>query len=508
MHSSRPKSAAAPPQPTRAPELGLDPQDWPALGELGERMLHEMLRRLEHIGEEPAWQAMPLESRDALSQPLPWQGSDPESIYEDFRRHILPYRLGNIHPRFWARVMGTGTPIGMLASMLTAGMNSNASGLECSDIHVEAQVLAWWKELLGFPAESSGILLSGASAANLVCLQVARDVAAGGNVVEEGLGTIGSRLRVYVTLETHNCVRRAMAMLGLGNRALHFVETDEGFRMRPERLAGAIEADRRAGQLPMAVVGTAGTVMTGAIEPLDAIADVCRQAGVWLHVDAAFGAILAISDRHRDQLRGIERADSLAFDLHKWMSVPYGVGCALIRDAAAHRRSFESEAAYLRRLPRGTTAADWAFHMLGPELSRGFRGLPIWMTMRQFGLRHLAKVVEQNIAQAAYLAERVRAEPELELLDDPPLNVVCFRFAPKGRSEAEFEAWNAEILVRLQEEGTAVPNPALVRDRTGLRCAIVNHRTRRSDLDLLVAETVRLGRQIAAGGSAGGLSAP
>jgi glutamate/tyrosine decarboxylase-like PLP-dependent enzyme len=170
----------------------------------------------------------------------------------------------------------------------------------------------------------------------------------------------------------------------------------------------------------------------------------------------------------------------------------------LIRDAAAHRRSFEAEAAYLRRLPRGTTAADWAFHMLGPELSRGFRGLPVWMTMRHFGLTHLARVVEQNIEQAAYLAKRVRGEPELELLDEPPLNIVCFRFRGAGRPEAELDAINAEILVRLQEEGTAVPNPALVRGRSGLRCAIVNHRTRRADLDLLVAATLRLGRQLEA----------
>jgi glutamate/tyrosine decarboxylase-like PLP-dependent enzyme len=324
-------------------------------------------------------------------------------------------------------------------------------------------------------------------------------VAAGGNVVQEGLGEAGPRLRIYVTVETHNCVRRAAAMLGLGNRSLHFVPTDERSRMLPGALSSAIRADVAAGLLPMAVVATAGTVMTGAIEPLDTIADVCAEEGVWLHVDGAFGAILAISDKLRPLLRGLERADSLAFDLHKWMSIPYGVGCAFIRDAEAHRRSFDSDADYLRRYARGTTAAEWAFHTLGPELSRGFRGLPVWMSMRQFGIDHFARVVEQNVDQAQRMAELVRQAPELELLDEPALNVVCFRFARDGLGEAELDRINGEILVALQEEGTAVPNPALVGGKAGLRCAIVNHRTRQGDLELLVAEAGRLGREISAG---------
>lgn len=492
---SEPEREAITP-PTEAaerPEQGLDPQDWSELERLGQRMVSDMMGFLERIREEPAWQPMPEASRDFLRAKAPRGPADAETIYREFREHILPYRLGNVHPRFWARVMGTGTPLGMLASMLTAGMNSNASGLECADAHVEAQVLSWWKTLLNMPESTSGILLSGASAANLVCLNVARDVAAGGNVAEEGLGGAAQRLRVYVTRETHNCVRRAMALLGLGNRGLHFVETDARQRMRVDALAGALRADLTAGLVPMAVVATAGSVMTGAIDPLDEIADLCDEMGVWLHVDGAYGAILAISPRLGPRLRGLERADSLAFDLHKWMSMPYGVGCALIRDAAAHLRSFDSDAAYLRQYEKGTTAAAWAFHKLGPELSRGFRGLPVWMTMRQFGVDHFARIVEQNVEQAAYLAEGVRKRPELELLHEPELNVVCFRYLRPDLDETALDRLNGEILVALQEEGTAVPNPALVEGKSGLRCAIVNHRTRRADLDLLLDATVRLG---------------
>jgi len=481
------------------PEVGLDPANWEEFERLGQRMVSDMMAFLEHIGNEPAWQPMPEASRDFLRAPAPHGPADADTIYREFREHILPYRLGNVHPRFWARVMGTGTPMGMLASMLTAGMNSNASGLECADAHVEAQVLSWWKQLLRMPETTSGILLSGASAANLVCLNVARDVAAGGSVVEEGLGDAAGRLRVYVTLETHNCVRRAMALLGLGNRGLHFVETDGRQRMRVDALAAALREDREAGLLPMAVVATAGSVMTGAIDPLDEIAAVCQEMGVWLHVDGAYGAMLAISPRLAPRLSGLERADSLAFDLHKWMSMPYGVGCALIRDAAAHLRSFDSDAAYLRQYEKGTTAAAWAFHKLGPELSRGFRGLPVWMTMRQFGVDHFARIVEQNIEQAGYLAEGVRGRPQLELLHKPELNVVCFRYLRPGLDEDALDRLNGEILVALQEEGTAVPNPALVDGRSGLRCAIVNHRTRRADLDRLLEEVLRLGDQSSEG---------
>jgi glutamate/tyrosine decarboxylase-like PLP-dependent enzyme len=301
---------------------------------------------------------------------------------------------------------------------------------------------------------------------------------------------------LYASRETHNSVGRAVELLGLGREALRLLPVDSELRLDLGALERAIAEDRRGGRLPFAVVGNAGTVNTGAIDDLEALAALARREGLHFHVDGAIGALAALSPHLRERLRGMEAADSLAFDPHKWGHFPIEVGCILVRDAAAHRAAFAATADYLARLQGGIAARTERFADFGPELSRGFKALKVWMGMKAFGADLLGRLIEQNVAQARFLAERVAENEELELLAPAPLNIVCFRY--RGRGEAgDLDALNRALLVELQESGLAVPSGTVLEGRFALRVCITNHRTRREDLVLLLDEVLRRGRALA-----------
>lgn len=486
-----------------ADEWSLDPRtdaEWDEMHTLGTRMVGDMLAFLRGIREEPAWQPVPDIVRERLRAAPPMQGEGAERAYADFRELVLPYRVGNVHPRFWGRVQGTGTVMGALAELLGGALNNNSSGLASVASDVEEQVLGWCKTLLGYPAWASGILVSGGSMANLVGLNVARHAAAeraGVDVKRDGVGAFPRRPIVYGSTEVHNSIDRALMLLGLGSGALHRIPVDADFRIIPARLEEAIIADRAAGHLPMAIVANAGTVNTGATDDLEALSDIAARHGVWLHVDGAFGAWAALSPSLAPPLRGLAGANSVAFDLHKWMYVPYDVGAVLVRDPSAHRAAFTvGSAGYIGAAERGVEADAYRFNELGPQLSRAFRALKVWLTFKTYGIDELRAQVERNVAQAGYLAQRVEAHPLLELLAPVPLNVVCFRFAPTTRRGVDLDALNREILMRLHERGIAVPTSTRVRGVFGLRCAMVNHRSMREDFDVLVESVVSMGREI------------
>jgi glutamate/tyrosine decarboxylase-like PLP-dependent enzyme len=480
-------------------ERGLDPDDWEAVRAVGHKLVDELLDALRTVRTQPAWRPIPEALKARFRTSAPMEGAGPEAVHEEFLATVLPYRLGNIHPRFFARVMGTGTPMGALAEFAAAAMNNNLSGLESSAVHVEAQVLRWLKALLGFPETASGLLTSGCSIANLIALQVARDEFAGVDVNVEGVQASRFRLVAYASDEVHSAVQRALMVLGLGSTALRRVPTGPDFRMRVEDLEDRIDDDVGRGLRPFCIVGSCGTVNTGAIDPLDAMADLAARRKLWFHVDGAFGALAALSPRLKDRVKGLERAHSVAFDLHKWGAAPYGLGVVLVRDAEAHHRAFQTEAAYLAPLPRGVAQADYPANELGPELSRGFRGLPIWMAWKEHGVSRLARTIEMNVAQALHVKERVGREPELELMAPVGLNLVTFRYVGKATLLPErLDALQAEIVMRVQESGVAVPSTTKLRGRTVIRLAIVNHRTRRADLDLLLDAVLREGRAAAA----------
>ena len=358
-----------------------------------------------------------------------------------------------------------------------------------------AQVVSWFKDIFGFPAEASGILVSSGSAANLTALTVGRDSILP-SFLDEGLWSMGRRPVVYASHEVHNSVDKAVGILGLGRSSLKRIPTLSDFTIDTEALRNAIAADRASGAQPICVIGTAGTVATGAIDDLSAIADICRENGMWFHVDGAFGGMAALSDKLKPRLKGIERADSIAFDLHKWLYVNFDAGCVLIRNGDAHLRSFSIPASYLSTLKGGVATGPHRFGEMGIDLSRGFRALKAWMSIKTYGFDRYARMIDQNVAQAAYLASLVAAHPDLELVAPAQLNIVCFRYVKPGLSAAELDDLNERILVRLQEDGLAVPSGVRVGEKFALRVANVNHRSKREDFEALVNDTVRLGATV------------
>lgn len=478
------------------PEETLDPANWDEMRALGHRMVDDMMGFLEHVRERRVWTPLTDDAKAALRLPVPRTPMGAEETYETFREHILPYAMGNIHPRFWAWVIGTGTPLGVLAEMLAATMNPNVGGGDHGATYVEAQVLEWCKEMLGYPASASGLLVSGGSMANLVGLAVARHAGAGCDVRTLGVRAAAGPLTLYGSREMHSSVQKGVELLGLGSDALRVIPVNDDYEIDVGALERAIAEDRRAGCRPICVIGNAGTVATGAIDDLERLAALCEREQIWFHVDGAFGALAALDPGLRPRVAAMTRADSLAFDLHKWMYVPFEAGCVLVRDGEMHRRTFSLTPDYLTHATRGLAAGEQWPSDFGVQLTRGFRALKIWMSISEHGLDRYARLIRQNVEQARYLASLVERAPELELLAPVSLNIVCFRYLAPSLAGQSLDALNEELLLRLHESGVAVTSNATLRGRYGLRVAIVNHRSRREDFELLVREVVRMGAEL------------
>jgi aromatic-L-amino-acid decarboxylase len=471
----------------------LDPDDWSDLRALGHRMMDDMFDHLEHLRDGPVWRRMPDPLRAELRRTLPRGPSPAAVVYEDFQRLVQPYATGNLHPRFMGWVHGGGNPVGMLAELLAGGLNANLGGRDHAPIEVERQVIAWAAEMLGFPTDASGVLVTGTSIANLIGVLVARSVRLGPAV--RSAGVEGTRLVAYTSAAAHGCLPRAMEMAGLGRDSLRMIGCDARGRMRLDLLARSVAADREDGAQPFLVVGTAGTVDIGAIDELDAIADFAASESLWFHVDGAYGAIAALAPRLRPLLAGIERADSVAFDFHKWAQVPYDAGCIVVRDASRQLETFGAEAAYLRREQRGLAAGGVWPCDLGPDLSRGFRALKVWMTLSVYGADRIGAVAQQTCDLAAALAVRVDRESALQRLAPVALNIVCFRFVA---ADGDLDRLNADIVADLHEAGIAAPSTTTVNGALAIRAAIVNHRTDDADIGILVDAVLRAGHERAA----------
>jgi aromatic-L-amino-acid decarboxylase len=467
----------------------LDPADWGALRSLGHHMLDDMFDHLQGQSDGPVWRKMPAALRAELCAPLPRGPNDAAAAYEQFRRLVLPYATGNLHPGFMGWVHGGGTAIGMLAELLAGGLNANLGGRDHAPIEVERQVIAWAAEMLGFPPSAAGILVTGTSMANLIGVLAARTHLLGPAVREAGLG--GARLTAYTSEAAHGCIPRAMEIAGLGRDALRMVACDRAGRIRLDTLADTVARDRRAGATPFLVVGTAGTVDIGAVDDLEGLAGFCARERVWFHVDAAFGAIAMLAPRLRPLLRGMEHADSAGFDFHKWAQVPYDAGCFVTRDAAPLLATFAGDAAYLRRESRGLAGGGIWPCDLGPDLSRGFRALKVWLTLSVHGADAIGTAVQRSCDLAQRLAARIDAEPALERLAPVALNIVCFRYRA---AEVALDSLNAAIVADLHEDGVAAPSTTVLDGRLAIRAAIVNHRTGPEDVDRLVDAVLARGR--------------
>jgi glutamate/tyrosine decarboxylase-like PLP-dependent enzyme len=477
-------------------EESLDPVAWDRMSALGRRMVDEMMEYLRTVRERPVWRPLPDEVKESFRLPLPQSPQESESVYDDFRRLVMPYPTGNIHPRFWGWVMGNGTPYAMLAEMLAAGLNINQGGGAQSGGLVEMQVIEWCKEMMGFPSGATGLLVSGGSMANLVGLAVARNAMAGYDIRAEGVQGAKRPMTIYASTEVHSSVQKGVELLGLGSKALRLVPVDKDFAIDVQALRRCISEDRARGMQPVCIVGCAGTVNTGAFDDLQALADICRDEKIWFHVDGAFGALAALSPELRSLVRGMERADSVAFDMHKWMYLPYEVGCTLVRDGEAHRRTFALTPEYLEHSNRGIAGSDVWLSDYGVQLSRGFRALKVWMTIKEHGIRKFGRLILQNVEQARYLERLVRAEPRLELVAPVPCNIVCFRYVGRGHDPETLNTLNKELLYRLHESGVAAPSYTTLGERYALRVCITNYRSRFADFDLLVREVLRCGTEI------------
>ena len=480
-------------------EHTLDPGDWSAARALAHRAVDEAIDHLARVRERPAWREPPPSVHAFFDAPLPREATPLEQVYRDWQEQVRPYPMGNIHPRFWAWFMGAGNFTGALADFLAAVDGSNLGGGHTAPALVDRQVVRWLREMVGFPEGASGTLTNGGSAANLVALTVARNVKAaeaGVDVRAAGVTALPRPLRFYASEQVHSCHQKALEVLGLGRAALHLVATDAGHRIDLAALRSAVAEDRARGTQPAAVIASAGTVNTGAVDDLVAVGEFCRRERLWFHVDGCIGALLRIAPAHRHLVAGIEQADSLALDPHKWLHAPFDVGCALVRDAHAHHASFALHPEYLEEHARGIAGAPHLFDY-GIELSRSFRALKVWMMLREHGVEAFGRLIAQNIAQAQHLAQRIAAEPALELMAPVATNIVCFRHRLPGADEAALKEFNTEILLRAQESGLAVPTDTTLAGRHSLRVAIANHRTRRADLDLLIDEVLRLGRTLA-----------
>lgn len=486
-------STALPPHAGRPPAAeppALSPDEFRRLGHRAVDMLADWMASLD-AG--PVFTPMTPGARaDLLEQSLPDAGAAPAAILERFASAILPHPMGNSHPRFFGWVNSPPAPMGVLGDLLAAGMNPSCAGGDHAAIYVERCATRWLMELLGFPIEGSmGVLVSGGSMASLTCLAAARHraaAAAGWDVRAEGLQGDRPRLVLYMSEEGHSCVRKAAELLGLGSDAVRILPGDDGPRLDPVAVAAAMTRDRAAGLLPFCVAASAGTVSTGAVDPLGALADLCRRERCWLHVDGAYGAVAAVVPERAAQFDGLARADSIALDPHKWLSVPVECGAALVRDGAALRDAFSLVPAYLRTEEgKGFGGLPW-FAEYGFQQTRAFRALKLWMTLQHLGRGGVRALVSRHLALATRLAGLIDAAPDLERLAPVELSIVCFRYVVPGAGldDAALDRLNKRAMETIQSEGRAFVSNAVLRGRFALRACVLHYATTDADLAALV----------------------
>ena len=451
---------------------------------LGYRAVDLLARHFAALSQPPCRRPVPEPlRRELMERPLPKGPADPDELLDEIEANVLCYPMGNNHATFFGWVNSTAAPLAVLAELLAAGLNPSVAGGDHAATYIEHGVLAWMREITGFPATSGAILTSGGSVANLIGLSAMRHVKTGGRVREHGLGAGKPRLVVYTSSEGHSCIQKDVELLGIGHAQLRRIPVDAAWRMDVSVLQSRIADDRATGLTPACVAASAGTVNTGSIDPLSAIADVCQREDLWFHVDGAYGGPAVMLPEIARLYRGLDRADSLAVDPHKWMYVPVECGCALVRDGRAMRDAFSLVPPYLR----DDTALPW-FSEFGIQQSRGFRALKLWTALRHIGVDGYRDALRHDLAMTGALRARLRRAPDFELISEGPLSVTCFRYRPEllAGSDADVDALNRRLLEVVQRDGQVFLTGTELDRRPALRACIVNFRTTESDLDALL----------------------
>jgi len=474
--------------------------------QIGHQLVDQIAALLESIPERPVTRdESPSAVRDALglNGPLPQDGEDPAVLVDGLARTIADHSLFNGHPRFFGYITSSPAPIGMLGDLLASALNPNVGGwlLGPAASEIEGQTVRWIAELIGYPNDCGGLLVSGGNMANFVCFLAARAAGAHWDVRADGVND-GSRpaLRCYASAETHTWIQKAADLTGIGTAGIRWIPTDDRLRMNVAVLAERLAADKAAGDLPFIVVGTAGSVSTGAVDPLVEIGSLCRDQGVWFHVDGAYGGFAAGVPGESVDLQALATADSVAVDPHKWLYAPLEAGCALVGDAEALRRAFSYHPAYYHFEEKATNYVDF-----GPQNSRGFRALKVWLALRQAGASGYRRMIGEDIALSRAMADAVAAHPELELVTQD-LSITTFRYVPadlraNGSQAARdyVDSLNRALLDALQHGGEVFVSNAVISGRYVLRACIVNFHTALDDVQAVPDIVVRTGQGIDAG---------
>ena len=474
--------------------LSLPAQD---IQTLGRKALDFIARYYEGLPSRPVVQPTSAAVlRDLFREPLPQTGAPFESLMETVDR-IAEFSRHNGHPRMFGYVTSAGTPIGALGSMIESALNFNVTCWRSGPAATELELVTvnWLKEMLGYPAEAAGILVSGGSMANFAGIAAARSAKAGVNVVRDGVAAVGRPMCLYVSEEGHFSVRKAAGMLGIGTANVRAVKTNARLQIDLDHLDRLVREDEAAGGLPFCVVANAGSAATGAFDPIGALADLAQRHNLWLHVDAAYGGFACLAPETRPLFERIAEADSVSLDPHKWLYLPVGCGSVLYKDRGAALAAFRENAEYTRAI--GLDADEsFAFWDYGPELSRPFRALNLWLLVKYVGARQLGDAIARNMACARHLEELVKASGDFEMPCPVGLSIVCFRYRPPGFA-GDLNELNERILVNLQRGGSSYVSNAQAGGAFALRACVLNHRTTMRDMEILLEDiraVVRTGR--------------
>lgn len=475
--------------------------------QMGREAVEVVARYYESLRDLPVYPRISAaELKALLAEPLPQEGRDFSRLLDVFREVLVPNSRHNGHPRFFGYVSAPGTAVASMADLLASALNSNVVAWRSAPAATELEHVAidWIKEALGYDPGADGLFVSGGSMANFAALAAARHRHCGDAISAEGARAFARPLRVYMSQEGHHSIEKAAVLLGIGHANVRRVAVDERLRMNVEDLERKIEEDRAAGAEPFCVVASAGTVVTGAVDPLAEVIEAARRQGLWTHVDAAYGGFAMLAPSARPLFAGLGEADSVALDPHKWLYLPADCGCVLYRDPVAARTAFSMGADYTRVMEREPQEA-FAFWDYGPELSRRFRALKVWMVLAHAGARALGEAIETNLDCARHLARLVEASPDFELLAPVELSIFCFRYLPpaslpsRPRPEAEereLDRLNERVLVALQQGGRSYLSNATVKGRFALRGCVLNYRTTRSDMETLLDDVRRAAQEV------------